>query len=64
MSLITEPNLGDPDAFYEALLAAHRGLTPEESQRLNAELVLILANHVGDLDALREALALARGPGS
>lgn len=48
------------DDFYEALMAAHEGLSLEESARLNARLVLILANQVGDLDALRAALEAAR----
>lgn len=60
MTLITAPNLVDHDDFYEALLAAHRGLTMEQSHSMNAELVLILANHVGDLKTLTEAMALAR----
>ncbi len=60
MTLITAPSLVDHDDFYEALLAAHRGLTLEQSHAMNAELVLILANHVGDLETLMEAMALAR----
>ena len=56
-----EPNIASPDEFYEALLAAHRDLTPDESQRLNARLVLLLANHVGDVEVLRDALHRARG---
>lgn len=54
------PNLEAPDAFYEALIEAHRDLTPEQSHRLNARLILLLANQVGDLAVLREALAHAR----
>jgi hypothetical protein len=60
MPLTRASNLPDPDAFYTELLSAHCGLTQEESHALNARLVLILANHVGDLYTLREALALAR----
>ncbi|MDJ0994720.1 MAG: DUF2783 domain-containing protein [Dinoroseobacter sp.] len=60
MTLVTHPNLDEHDAFYAELLAAHRGLSDEESHALNARLVLILANHVGDLEALRAALELAR----
>jgi len=60
MTLITEPHLAHPDDFYEALLDAHRGFTEEQSQLLNARLILLLANHVGDLDVLRQALAAAR----
>ncbi|MEM1077941.1 MAG: DUF2783 domain-containing protein [Pseudomonadota bacterium] len=60
MSLTTTPNLPEHDTFYAELLAAHRGLTEAESHALNARLVLILANHVGDIEALREALTLAK----
>ncbi|TCO69588.1 DUF2783 domain-containing protein [Rhodovulum euryhalinum] len=60
MSLIATPNIDDHDAFYAELLAAHRGLTEAQSQALNAQLVLILANHIGDRQILREALELAR----
>jgi hypothetical protein len=48
------------DAFYDALVKAHAGLSDEQSELLNARLVLLLANHVGDLSVLREAIALAR----
>jgi hypothetical protein len=51
---------GKGDDFYEALLAAHEGLDDKESAALNARLVLLLANHIGSLPVLREALALAR----
>ena len=60
MPLITEPNLASPDDFYEALIAAHDGLDTDASHALNARLVLLLANNVGSLDVLREALAAAR----
>jgi hypothetical protein len=59
--LSTEPAIADPDDFYEALIDAHRDLSDEQSQALNARLVLLLANHIGDMNVLREALALARG---
>lgn len=58
--LITDPNLPDPDGFYEELLAAHEGLTKAESDALNARLILLLANHVGDRQALRQALTAAK----
>ena len=48
------------DDFYEALIETHRGLSDEQSEQVNARLVLLLANHVGDIAVLREALALAR----
>lgn len=60
MPLIETPNLAEHDQFYADLLAAHRGLTEAESHALNAQLVMILANHVGDLETLQQALALAR----
>ncbi|HEX6137757.1 MAG TPA: DUF2783 domain-containing protein [Casimicrobiaceae bacterium] len=55
-----EPNIGAPDDFYEALIDMHRDLTPQQSQLVNAKLILLLANHVGDLRVLREAMARAR----
>ena len=58
-NLNIEPNIAQPDDFYEALIALHRDLTPEQSAKVNAKLVLLLANHVGDLDVLHEALAAA-----
>lgn len=60
MPLITAANLESPDDFYEALIAAHDGLDDAQSHALNARLVLLLANHIGSLDVLREALAAAR----
>jgi hypothetical protein len=59
-SLELQPNIARPDDFYEALIALHRDLTPEESARVNAKLILILANHVGDMQVLREALDAAK----
>jgi hypothetical protein len=58
--LDTSPRLDRPDDFYEALIAAHRGLTDAQSVQLNCRLVLLLANQVGDLQVLREALDAAR----
>ena len=60
MPLITDAHLEAPDDFYEALIAAHDGLDEVQSHALNARLVLLLANHIGSLDVLREALAAAR----
>ncbi len=48
------------DAFYEMLIEAHRELTDEQSALVNARLILLLANHIGDLNVLREAIAIAR----
>jgi hypothetical protein len=60
MALITNPNIADADGFYAKLLATHRDLTEAQSHALNARLVLILSNHIGDADVLEAALALAR----
>lgn len=51
---------GSGDAFYEQLVAAHRGLSDADSGALNARLVLLLANHVGDPAIVAEAIAAAR----
>lgn len=59
--LTTQPNLQACDDFYEALIAAHQGLATPESHAMNARLVLLLANHIGDQAALLHALQLARG---
>ena len=59
-SLITEPHLPDPDGFYEALISAHQGLSADQSHALNARLVLLLANHIGDQQVLQAALDAAR----
>jgi Protein of unknown function (DUF2783) len=58
--LITEVHLESPDDFYEALIDTHRDLSPEQSHALNARLVLLLANHIGRLDVLKQALQAAR----
>ena len=60
MPLNTAPHFDAADAFYEALIDAHRALTTSQSHELNAKLVLLLANHVGETAALREALDAAR----
>lgn len=62
-ALVRGRNLSDPDAAYALLIAAHEGLTEAESAALNARLILVLANHVGDLAVLREAIAVAVGDG-
>ena len=71
MALNTQPNLFEPgkryfrafspgDDFYEMLIDAHRDLSDEQSAMLNAKLILLLANQIGDLNVLRAALAQAR----
>ncbi len=61
--LETTPRLDDPDALFAALVAAHRGLSAEASRRLDARLILLLANHIGDAAVLAEAIAVARATG-
>lgn len=60
--LNTSPNISDPDGFYAELINAHEGLSDDESAALNARLVLLLANHVGDREALKQALSHASLP--
>jgi hypothetical protein len=60
MPLSTEPNLASPDAFYQTLIEAHQGLTDEQSAEMNAALVLMFANHIGDMDVINDALERAR----
>ena len=60
MNLITAPHLEAPDDFYEALIEAHRDLEAAASDALNARLVLLLANHIGSLGVLQQALHAAR----
>lgn len=59
MAVNLEPNISDPDGFYDELLEAHQGLSKEDSDAFNARLVLILANHIGDREVLTSALAAA-----
>ncbi|HKT99214.1 MAG TPA: DUF2783 domain-containing protein [Paraburkholderia sp.] len=58
--LNTQPNLTRPDDFYEALIDMHRDLDEAQSQSANAQLILLLANHVGEHEALMEAIRFAR----
>ena len=58
--LNTDPNIAAPDDFYDALIAMHRDLSPEQNQLVNAKLILLLANHIGDAEVLRQAMAKAR----
>ena len=60
MELILTPNIPDPDGFYDELLLAHEGKSTEESEALNARLILILCNHIGDREVLRAALKAAQ----
>ncbi|MDZ7589379.1 MAG: DUF2783 domain-containing protein [Rubrivivax sp.] len=70
-TLTTDAHFGTPgerhrqaytpgDDFYEMLINGHRGLSDEQSELMTARLVLLLANHIGDLRVLRDAIAAAR----
>lgn len=58
--LNTQSNFTVPDEFYERLISAHRDLSTNESNAMNAALVLLLSNHIGDLDVISQALDEAR----
>jgi hypothetical protein len=58
-----DPNIADADGFYEAWVAAHEGLSDAASADLDARLVLLLANQVGDMAVLLECIAAARSAG-
>jgi hypothetical protein len=58
--LNTAPNLPAPDDFYQALIVLHRELTEEQSALVNAKLILLLANHIGDPAVLSAAMEAAR----
>ncbi|HWT37503.1 MAG TPA: DUF2783 domain-containing protein [Paraburkholderia sp.] len=60
MALITQLNLTQPDDFYEALIEMHRDFDEAQSQAANAQLILLLANHIGDYATLMEAIRFAR----
>ena len=57
------PNFTSADQFYEYLLNAHGDLSKSDSDALNARLIILLANHIGDLDTLKQAVDLAKGGG-
>lgn len=61
MTLKLEPNLSDPDGFYEELIGSQRDLSDEQAELFQARLLLVLANHVGDRRVLSEAMRVARG---
>lgn len=63
MPVTLTPNIPDPDSFYAELIATHDGLSEADSHALNARLILILANHIGDRAVLSKALAEARATG-
>lgn len=59
-TLNIESNIARPDDFYEALIDMHRDLSSEQSQLVNAKLILLLANHIGDAEVLGNAMQRAR----
>ena len=59
--LRTELGVADPDDFYARLIALHEGLTTEQSHKVNAKVILLLANHVGDAEVLNEVLEYVSG---
>jgi len=63
VTLDLSPRLPEPDALFAALVAAHDGLEPEASRRLDAQLVLLLANHIGDQQVVLDAIAVAKSTG-
>ena len=58
--LVTQSQFTNPDAAYVTLVQARRGLSEQATAALDARLVLILANHIGDLEVLKQAVALAK----
>lgn len=60
MALVTTSQLRDPDSAFVMLVEARRGLSEQAAAALDAKLVLILANHIGDIGVLKEAIALAK----
>ena len=58
-TLNLEANFSDPDSFYAALTDLHRDRDPEQSERINARIILLLANHIGDQEVLLEAMRSA-----
>lgn len=59
-TLLTASRFADPDRAFRLLIEARRGLTPEQAAALDARLVLLLANHIGDEGVLAEAIAAAK----
>jgi hypothetical protein len=62
-TLTTEPNIADPDGFYQELIAMQRDLDDDAATQFQARLLLVLANHVGDRGVLSQAMEVARRAG-
>ena len=60
MALSTSSNFAKPDDAFRLIVEAHRGISDAQSADLDAALVLVLANHIGDLDVLSQAIELAK----
>lgn len=60
LELNTAANMAAPDDFYESLIDMHRDLSPAQSNAANAALILLLANHIGSIEVLEQAMAIAR----
>jgi hypothetical protein len=60
MPLNTQPNIASPDDFFAGVIKLHEGLDDAQSMKVSARLILLLANHIGDVAILDEALRLAR----
>ena len=56
--LHTDPRIKDPDDFYYRLIALHAGLSTEQSNDLNCKLILLMANHIGEREALDNLLEI------
>jgi hypothetical protein len=61
MALNTQPNIADPDRFYQRLVELHQDRSEEQSRLINASLILLLANHIGDAAVLEQAMGIAAG---
>jgi hypothetical protein len=62
-ALTSALNLPDPDGFYVELVRLYDGLDRDAAEAVSARLILLLCNHIGDRDVLREAFRLARAAG-
>ncbi len=61
MALNLKANITRPDDFYQELIDMQRDMSEDDVQLMNAKLILILSNHIGDQETLSEAMLLARG---
>jgi hypothetical protein len=60
-TIASDWNLGTAgDDVYAAIVEAHQGLSDEAGRRLDVRLILLLANHIGDVGVIKDALAKAR----